>query len=102
MATVNMSFLTRYEGVSVRLDGTIVAAATLVDSRDSKVTVGQLRIAVKDGKVVQPELSTDLTVDPAVVAAATTLAAQMQALVEKIATEQPIFIRGQVAQQSTR
>lgn len=96
MALIKKSFSTRLDNVVVSADA-VRASVSLIDSDDSRSPAAHWLVVVRGGKVVQPSLSTDVVVDPAVAAASKTLLDAFAKVVDQVVAQSPIFIRGSVA-----
>ena len=101
MATINKNYTTRLDNVVVTAD-VVRASVSLVDADDPRNASAHMVVVLKGGKVVQPQLKTDVVVDPAVAAAAKTIFDACVKVVDQVAAQGPIFIRGSVAQSVQR
>ena len=101
MATINKNYTTRVDNVVVTAD-VVRVSVSLVDADDARNASAHMVVALKGGKVVQPQLATDVAVDPAVAAAAKTIFDACVKVVDQVAAQGPIFIRGSVAQSVQR
>lgn len=95
MATINKNFTTRVDNVVVTPD-LVRVSVSLVDADDPRNAAAHMVVVLKGGKVVQPQLKTDVAVDPAVAAAAKTILDACVKVVDQVAAQGPIFIRGSV------
>ena len=96
MATISKKYTTRVDNVVVT-PALVRVSVSLVDADDPRNASAHMVVALKDGKVVQPQLKTDVAVDPAVAAAAKTILDACTKVVDQVAAQGPIFIRGSVA-----
>lgn len=96
MATIQKKFTTRVDNVAVTAD-LVRVSVSLVDAEDPRNVSAHMVVALKGGKVVQPQLKTDVAVDPAVAVAAKTILDACVKVVDQVAAQGPIFIRGSVA-----
>ena len=95
MATINKKYTTRVDSVIVTPD-LVRVSVSLVDVDDPKSVSAHMVVSLKGGKVVQPQLATEVVVDPAVAAAAKSIFDACSSVVEQVAAQGPIFIRGSV------
>ena len=101
MATINKKYTTRVDNVVVT-SSLVRVSVSLVDADDPQNVSAHMVVALKDGKVVQPQLKSDVAVDPAVAAAAKTIFDACLRVVDQVAAQGPIFIRGSVAPSAQR
>lgn len=101
MATINKKYTTQVDNVVVATD-LVRVSVSLVDADDPKNASARMVVVLKGGKVVQPQLKTDVAVDPAVAAATKTILDACTKVVDQVAAQGPIFIRGSVAPSSQR
>ena len=101
MATIKKNYTTRVDSVVVTAD-LVRVSVSLVDADDSRSAAARMVVALKDGKVVQPQLKTDVAVDPVVAAAAKTIFDACVKVVDQVAAQGPVFIRGSVAPSAPR
>ena len=98
MATITKTYSTKLDNVVVFADG-VRASVSLCDSQDSKNPAAHMVVAVRGGKVVQPALPTELSVDPAVAAASKVILDAFAKIVDQVVAQAPVFIRGSVIPQ---
>jgi hypothetical protein len=95
VATIKKNYTTRVDNVVVA-PALVRVSVSLVDADDPQNVSAHMVVALKDGKVVQPQLATAIVVDPAIAVAAKTILDACAKVVDQVATQGTVFIRGSV------
>ena len=91
MVTIQKTYVTVLESVTVLASDRARAMVAIVDTADSKTVAGRRTIEVKAGKLVDPQ--SDAEVDPAIAGACATLLKCFSALSDKLAADYNTFFR---------